>query len=257
LSSTIESSPADPAGEGARAGSANAAVQARHFAVPARSAPRMAPGETAYVRRHLETALRAARVAPGGRILELGAGMGRFSLALAERGFEVTACDLSAPLLEVLAAHDPGGRVRRVVADAAEVERHVRGPFDAVVGFFFLHHLPRVDDVFRASARLLAPGGRAVFCEPHAWHAGFYFQIALTPGMRWSADRGVARMRRGPLEAALRRTGLAPIAEPSYGLLPPRWVAGRAGAALERGLERLPRWLLPRAFLPIAGERRS
>jgi SAM-dependent methyltransferase len=216
----------------------------------------MAPGETAYVRRHLETVLGIARVAPGGRILELGAGMGRFSLALAARGFEVTACDLSAPLLEVLAEHDSGGRVRRVVADAAEVERHVRGPFDAVVGFFFLHHLPRVDDVFGAAARLLAPGGRAVFCEPHAWHPGFYFQIALTPGMSWSADRGVAHMRRSPLEAALVRAGLVPVEIPTYGLFPPRWVAGRAGAGLERALERLPRWLLPRAFLPVAGERR-
>lgn len=216
----------------------------------------MAPADTPYVHRHLAAALGAAAIPPGGRVLELGAGMGRFSLLLAEQGFEVTACDLSAELLAVLAGRDPAGRIRRVVADAGLVERQVAGPFAAVLGFFFLHHLPTPDAVFAASARLLAPGGRAVFCEPHAWHAGYYAQILGTPGMSWRADRGVARMRARPLERALRRAGLEPLPTLRYGLFPPAWVRTRAGARLERALERAPLWLLPRAFLLVAGERR-
>jgi len=235
--------------------SANAALQSGHFADPERSAPRMAPADTPYVRRHLDAVLDAAAIPPGGRVLELGAGMGRFSLLLAGLGFEVTACDLSADLLAVLARHDPDGRVRRVVADAALVEREIAGPFDAVVGFFFLHHLPSPAGVFAAAARLLAPGGRAVFCEPHAWHAGYYAQILFTPAMSWRADRGVARMRARPLERALRRAGLAPLPSLRYGLFPPAWVRGPRGARLERALERLPQGLPPRAFLRVAGVR--
>jgi len=215
----------------------------------------MAPADTPYVRRHLEAALDAARIPPGGRVLELGAGMGRFSFLLADRGFEVTACDLSAELLDVLARRDPDRRVRRVVADAALVEQAVAGPFDAVLGFFFLHHLPAPDAVFAAAARLLAPGARAVFCEPHAWHVGYYAQILFTPGMSWRADRGVARMRVGPLERALGRAGLAPLPSRRYGLFPPAWTRSPFGGRLERALERLPVWLPPRAFLRIAGER--
>lgn len=235
--------------------SANATLQADHFADPQRSAPRMAPGNTPYVRRHLEAALRAAAVPPGGRILELGAGMGRFSLLLAERGFAVTACDLSARLLGELSRHDPAGRIRPVVTDAALIEQRVAGPFAAVLGFFFLHHLPMPDTVLGAAARLLNPGGRAVFCEPHAWHPGYYLQILATPGMSWRADCGVARMRRRSLERAMRRAGLVPSASERYGLFPPAWVRSRAGSSLERLLERAPSWLLPRAFLLVAGER--
>jgi hypothetical protein len=100
---------------------------------------------------------------------------------------------------------------------------------------------------------LLRPGGRAVFCEPHAWNPGFYAQILLTPGMRWRAERGILRMRRAVLDRALRAASLDPLPASSYGLLPPIVVRHRAGAALERRLERIPRWLSPRAFLLAGG----
>jgi|GEM_PF-2457266 len=59
------------------------AYQQHYFERPERTSPRMAPVRTRYVRNHLERTLSALGAAPGARILELGCGMGRFSLPLA------------------------------------------------------------------------------------------------------------------------------------------------------------------------------
>ena len=62
---------------------------------------------------------------PAGSILEIGAGTGRYTLALCRRGHAVTAVDLSAALLERcrqrLVAEGLHGRVRLVVADARDL----------------------------------------------------------------------------------------------------------------------------------------
>lgn len=65
------------------------------------------------------------------RLLELGAGTGRLALPLTEAGFDVTALDESAAMLDVLGAKDPGGTVPTVVGDM--VDDLPDGPFDVVV----------------------------------------------------------------------------------------------------------------------------
>jgi SAM-dependent methyltransferase len=54
----------------------------------------------------------------GGPVLDVGAGTGRVSLALAADGLEVVALDVDASLLEVLAARGAGLPVATVAADA-------------------------------------------------------------------------------------------------------------------------------------------
>jgi len=203
----------------------------------------MAPARTAYVLRHLDELLAVLDLPPGARLLELGCGMGRFSLLLAERGYRVTAVDLSPELLRVLDAEararpEAAGRLETVCCDAAQVDHHVGGRFDGVVGFFFLHHLHDLAPTFAAIARLLAAGGRVAFCEPNAFNPLFYLQILLTPGMTWAGDRGVAGMRPDRLRNALRATGfdVGPIRR--YGLFPPGVVNRNPGRRLESWLER-------------------
>lgn len=223
------------------------AYQRAYFSRPA-DKPGMAPGETPFVRRHLEAALGALGLAPGARVLELGCGMGRFTELLAARGLEMTGVDLSPELLAVAQAGDPERRIRYLCCDAAEVDRHAAGPFDAVVGFFVLHHLPALRPALEAATRLLAPGGRAAFCEPNAWNPFFYLQILVTPGMTFRAEGGVARMRRAAVAPAWVAAGLGALRLRRYGFFPPALANRAAGARWERRLERI-RSLGP--FLPF------
>ncbi len=233
--------------------------QREYYARPERVSSRMAPVDTPYVRRHLDRVLSALddRVTT---VVEVGAGMGRFSLPLAARGYDVTAVDLSPDLVARLeryreeAAAGSGGGLRAIEGDATELPHLLDGArFDAVVGFFFLHHLPDVAPMARAAAGVLRPGGRVAFCEPNAFHPGFYLQIALTPGMTWKGDRGIARMRPAVLRSAFEAAGFRDVRIERYGLFPPALHNRPWGAALERRLERLPPLAPVRAFQVVAG----
>ncbi len=102
----------------------------------------------------------------GRRVLDLGCGHGMAAVVLARRGARVTACDLSAGYLREARARAAANGVRiDCVAAAGEMLPFADGAFDRVWGNAVLHHL----DLPRAAQelyRVLAPGGRAVFCEP-------------------------------------------------------------------------------------------
>lgn len=116
-------------------------------------------------------------LAPG-RALDLGCGEGADSVWLAERGWQVTAVDVSATAIEraegLAASHGiPGERITWVLADVASWEP--AGPYD-LVSACFLHSLldfPR-EEVLRRAAGAVGPGGRVLVvghAEPPPWTA--------------------------------------------------------------------------------------
>ncbi|OGG46432.1 MAG: hypothetical protein A3F84_05320 [Candidatus Handelsmanbacteria bacterium RIFCSPLOWO2_12_FULL_64_10] len=104
----------------------------------------------------------------GRRVLDLGCGAGEASVCLARRGARVWAADLSGEMLRAAGRlaerYGVRGRVRLVKVDA-EAMAFPSGAFDAVYGFGVLHHLD-LDAAATEVARVLRPGGRAVFVEP-------------------------------------------------------------------------------------------
>ncbi len=103
---------------------------------------------------------------PAGSILEIGAGTGRYTLALCRRGYSVTAVDLSAALLERcqqrLAAARLHGQVQFVVADARDLHAVPTTAFDAVLLMGPLYHLVFEEDrrqAVRQAADRLRSGG--------------------------------------------------------------------------------------------------
>ena len=82
---------------------------------------------------------------PQGSILEIGAATGRYTLELAKRGYQLTAVDLSAALLEECrkSLTDEGleGQVQLVVADARDLGEVTKRDFDAILLMGPLYHL--------------------------------------------------------------------------------------------------------------------
>ena len=117
--------------------------------------------------RYDEAVLAAAGVRTGTRVLDLGCGQGDLTLALLARGAAVTGLDLSTGMVEIARRRvelHGAGRGATFMAGPAERTGLPGGSFDVIVGRWILHHVdlrPAAPEL----ARLLAPGGRAVFLE--------------------------------------------------------------------------------------------
>ena len=211
--------------------------------------PTMVPGgSTPYLDRQLDEVLSAARILPGERVLEVGCGMGRYTLLLAERGVQVEGLDISRVLLDRLQEYNAGRRsIPLHHADVLEPPAELLGRFDAVIGLFALHHIHDIAGSLSSIARLLRPEGRAAFCEPNPYNPLYYVQIAARPGMSWKGDGGIVNIRRRPMLSALAAAGFGDLYWKRFGFFPP-FVRNSPFGALERPLESFPLW---RGALPF------
>lgn len=216
---------------------------------------RMTPVDTPYVRRHFDELLARAVLAPHETVCEWGAGLGRFTLLLADRAASVTAIELSPEMSAELGARVADRPdVTVLTGDARALCSERPQAFDLVVGFFVLHHLPALAPYFEAAARCLRPGGRLAFVEPNPWNPLYPLQLTLTPGMRWRNEIGIYRLQPAALRRATAEAGFRRLEIGRYGSLP-----RLAYNALARiGAERLPDRLMPgplRAFQTVVAWR--
>ena len=103
----------------------------------------------------------------GSRVLDLGCGQGDLTLALLGLGAVVTALDLSPAMLDIARRRTElygGGRTARFVVAPVERTGLASASFDVIVGRWILHHVD-MEAAADELARLLVPGGRAVFLE--------------------------------------------------------------------------------------------
>lgn len=111
----------------------------------------------------------------GGRVVELGAGTGRISVPLAEKGLRVQAVEASEQMLARLRTRDTGGLVKTVCADFAEFvpDEEVDLCFVVCNTLFMLPEPEQQIDALRRVAESLAPGGTLVVevYEPSAYHS--------------------------------------------------------------------------------------
>jgi len=214
-----------------------------------RPKPRMVPVDTPYLRRHVDQLIARVGLEPGARVLDVGCGMGRYTIPLADRGFAVEGLDISPVLLDALRGFDGGrDRIALHVADVADPPEELKRRFDAVIGFFALHHVHDLEACFRGMRQLVKPGGSVAFLEPNPLNPLYYIQMAVMPGMSWEGDGGIIRMRPRRVLGAMRTAGLTPEGVSRFGFLPPFAANTRVGAAAERSLERVRLW---QAALPF------
>jgi SAM-dependent methyltransferase len=209
----------------------------------------MIPRNTPYIIRHVEEMFSFAGLGEGDRVLEVGCGMGRYSFLLTEKGIRLEGLDLTPFLLEMFETYN-GKRydIPLHCCDIKDAPDKLHGTFDAVVGFFTLHHMNELDTVMQAVHRLLRPGGTMAFLEPNAFNPLYYAQVLLTPGMTWSGDKGIVNMRAGVVAPAVRNAGFKNYETRKFGFFPPFLTNKSLGGRLEALLEKLPP-LYP--FLPF------
>ncbi len=214
-------------------------IQRAHFNADSLANPRMVRASTPYVERHVDRLLDRADLNPGARLLDVGCGLGKFTIPLHDRGYRVTGLDLSPDLLRDFAADLDDRPVELICADILDPPDDLAGRFDAAVGFFVLHHLPDLVAAFAGCRRCVRPGGTLAFVEPNAYSPLYPIQITLTPKMRWRSDKGVLSMRRAKLTADLMAAGLTDVRHSWTGLFPPALV-NRGAGRIEDRLDRLP-----------------
>lgn len=116
-------------------------------------------------------AVRALLAGRSGRALDVGAGRGIASYALAREGFEVTALEPDDSMLV------GGGAIRQMAATTALPIKVVQnfseqlpfadGEFDVVFGRAVLHHMRNLNQAVRELARVLKPGGLLLTVREH------------------------------------------------------------------------------------------
>jgi 2-polyprenyl-6-hydroxyphenyl methylase/3-demethylubiquinone-9 3-methyltransferase len=100
----------------------------------------------------------------GARVVDVGCGGGLLAEALARRGAQVTAIDLSAAMIDVARLHAEGAGLtidyRQQPAEALAVE--AGATFEVVTCMEMLEHVPDPAIMLRSLAALLRPGGDLV-----------------------------------------------------------------------------------------------
>jgi len=112
---------------------------------------------------------RASGAAPGKRLLDVAAGTGDSSLALARRGAEVVSTDFTLGMLALGPAKfrrkGLAHRVRASVGADAQALPFADSSFDGVTICYGIRNVERRDLAFREFLRVLKPGGRLTILE--------------------------------------------------------------------------------------------
>lgn len=218
--------------------------------------PKMRPADTYYVNRQVDELISYLGLKRGDRVLDVGCGMGRHTPVLLRRGLVVEGIDITPGLLEKL--RQSGGEIASIplhLGDVAAPPEALLGRFDAAIGFFTLHHLHDLKACFLGMASVIVPGGQIGFVEPNPYNPLYYVQMLVQPGMTWSGDKGMLKMRPAVLSKAIREAGLVSLPWVRFGAFPPV-VANQSWAPpVERLLERLPP-LRPALPFQLIGARR-
>lgn len=158
-----------------------------------------------------------------GRILEAGCGPAVMTPELLAMGLEVHGIDISPEMVrracQRMAGHPLESRCRFALGDLERL-RYPDAFFDAVLAMGVLEYLPTYDAALAATARVLKPGGTAVFTIPNR-ASTYYLARGAAQRLRGLINRLLGRARPAGytpnrclpwrLDGQLRRRGLEPV----------------------------------------------
>ena len=133
----------------------------------------------------------------GDRVLEIGAGTGRYSIALAKKGYRVSAIELVEKNLKELRQNADGlTNIEAFQGDALDLERFEDNTFDVTLSFGPMYHLYDAKDQHKAldeAIRVTKPGGviLVAFLSAHAIICTNYLYdfLPTTVGIKENFDK--------------------------------------------------------------------
>lgn len=132
-------------------------------------------------------ALRARSMA-GTRVLEVGAGTGRDTVGLVERGAMGVVLDYTMEALKLTrAASAPSGQTVNLVCADARAMPFREGTFGLVFHQGLLEHFRDPGRILEENARVLEPGGTLIVDVPQRYHAWTVLKKILIAVDRWFA----------------------------------------------------------------------
>jgi 2-polyprenyl-3-methyl-5-hydroxy-6-metoxy-1,4-benzoquinol methylase len=159
------------------------------------------------------------------RVLEVGAGQGRFTFELAHHVDSLIATDLSIKELRLLRGYVHSFRTQNIQTRLYDLldTTHGRHRYDSVVGFFVLHHLPRerLRVVVKGISSHLRRGGSMCFIEPNNLYPFHVAEWLFVKDMEWYVEKGIYTNYLGMFKRALREEGFAIRKFQKFGFLPP------------------------------------
>jgi len=100
---------------------------------------------------------------PNSKIIEIGAGTGRYSISLAKNGYDVTAVELVDKNIEILKENAKGIKnIKAFQGDAIDLSKFADNSFDVTLVFGPLYHLYDKNDIDKCineSIRITKPNG--------------------------------------------------------------------------------------------------
>jgi len=159
---------------------------------------------------------------PPAKILDVGAGPGRYAIALTQQGYEVTLCDISRKCLEFAEgkAREAGVDLSGCVhANATDLSEFPREGYDAVLLMGPLYHLLDAGEREKAvrEARGVLKPGAPVFAAFITRYAPILYAAAYEPEMIKDENRLEEMLATGLLKAEVEGRGFtdAYLAHPS------------------------------------------
>lgn len=173
------------------------------------------------------TELAADAVRDAGEVLEVAAGTGLMTRALARTAGRVIATDYATAMVESVAARVHAEGLTNVTCEQADIYalRFPDAMFDAVVAANVLHLVPDLDGAIAALRRVLKPGGRLI--APTYCHAETMVSRTLSRLLALTGFPGQRRFDLAGLRGALEGAGLrVERSELVRGVIPIGYVAG-------------------------------
>jgi ubiquinone/menaquinone biosynthesis C-methylase UbiE len=153
---------------------------------------------------HRPTAMFLGLVEEGMTVMDVGCGMGYFSIALAKivgpQG-RVIAVDLQPQMLNILRKRtEKAGMVDRIQTHQSEASSlGIETKLDFALAFWMVHETPDAHSFFREIVSLLKPCGKMLIAEPKLHVSAEHFQEILTAaeaaGLRIAARPRIALSR--------------------------------------------------------------
>lgn len=166
----------------------------------------------------------------GSRIIELGAGYGRFVLPLAKLGYKVTAVDISKKLLNLIAKRAKDSKIdKNIEVINSDLEKPIfKSKFDVAFCISTFHLLSVNEEerikIFSNLVKSVKSGGRILLIEPNPLNPFYYPFYLFSKEASWAIEKNFRKSSVDHLKTIFRKSGLKTIEVRYVGFLPLRFI---------------------------------